>query len=152
MKRNTLSFLALMVVIVMMGACGNNAWDELPSPIVAFVSEYFPFGEVESYKVDDNGVATVQIKKGATLKFDKNYEWIDINGNGSTLPQQFLFDKLPPLLYDYIEARESLLDVYSVSRTTNIITIEFLDSRIEYDESTGTITSPQKTSTIEMLF
>ena len=80
MKRNTLNFFALMAIIIMMAACNNDAWDELPRPIASFISEYFPFGEVESYRTGDNG-SVVQIKNGATLMFDTSYEWTDINGN-----------------------------------------------------------------------
>ena len=85
MKRNTLSSVALALVILLMGACNSDAWDELPSAISSFVSEYFPFGELQSYS-ENGGVEVVQIKKGATLTFDKNYEWTDVNGNGVVLP------------------------------------------------------------------
>lgn len=141
MKRNTITSFALFVVILMMGACGNNAWDELPRSISSFVSEYFPFGEVQSYTEVKNG-SIVKIKNGATLTFDQNYEWTDVNGNGTVLPQNFLFDKLPDTLYDYIESMESVNDVYRVSRSANIITVEFPDSTITYDSDTGTITYP----------
>ena len=141
MKRNTLTSLALFVVMIMMGACGNNAWDELPRSISSFVSEYFPYGEVQSYTEINNG-SVVKIKNGATLTFDRNYEWIDVNGNGTVLPQNFLFDKLPSTLYDYIESMESVNGVFRVSRSANIINVEFLNSAITYDDDTGTITYP----------
>ena len=141
MKRNTFSLIALFVIILMMGACSSNAWDELPSPIVSFVDEYFPFGEVESYTSTKDG-SVVQIKKGATLTFNNDYDWVDINGNGQTLPQNFLYNKLPPVLYDYIESIEHVGDVYRVSRSGKMISVEFHDSNIEYDETTQTITYP----------
>ena len=106
MKRNTLNFVALLITILMMGACGNNAWDDLPSPIVKLVSEYFPFGEVSSYVENDNG-SVVKIRNGAELTFDKEYMWI-----------------------------------YCVSRTGDVIKVELLDSNVEYDGATGTITYP----------
>lgn len=145
MKRNGLTFLALMVIVLLMGACNNNVWDELPSPIVKFVSEYFPFGEVSSYKVTESG-SEVNIKNGATLKFNKDYEWVDVNGNGQELPQQFIYDKLPPVLFNYIQEMEADHSVYRVVRLANIIKVYLLDSDIEYDESTQTITYPSITS------
>lgn len=141
MKRNALVSIALVIVIMMMGACGNNAWDELPSTITKFVSEYFPFGEVKSYSVDDSG-STVQIKNGATLKFDNDYQWTDVNGNGWLLPVQFLYDQLPQTLYEYLESIEQQGVVYRVRRTPTQITVELHDSEIQYDRTTETITYP----------
>lgn len=141
MKRNTLNFVALLITILMMGACGNNAWDDLPSPIVKLVSEYFPFGEVSSYVENDNG-SVVKIRNGAELTFDKEYMWIKVDGRGSTLPSQFIYDQLPKELYDYLEAIENVDSIYCVSRTGDEIKVELLDSNVEYDGATGTITYP----------
>lgn len=141
MRRNTITFLVLLVTIVMMGACGNNAWDELPSPIVKFVSEYFPYGEVASYVETDKG-STVKIRNGAELTFDNDYNWTKVNGRGSTLPQQFVYDQLPRELYDYLEAIETDEGIYCVTRTGQIIIVELLDSKVEYDGTTGTISYP----------
>lgn len=140
MKRNTLSSLALAVIIVMMGACNNDLWDELPESIANFISEYFPYGELESYTDNDDGTAVVTIKHGATLTFDRGYEWIDVNGNGVVLPQQFLYDRLPEALYRYIESAEAQNSVYRVVRTRALIVVTLLDASIDYDRSTGQIT------------
>ena len=144
MKRNTLSSVALALVILLMGACNSDAWDELPSAISSFVSEHFPFGELQSYS-ENGGVEVVQIKKGATLTFDKNYEWTDVNGNGVVLPQQFLYDKLPGKLYEYIESLEAQNSVYRVVRTSTLITVTLLDSQLTYNQDTGDITYPSVT-------
>ena len=144
MKRNTLSSVALALVILLMGACNSDAWDELPSAISSFVSEYFPFGELQSYS-ENGGVEVVQIKKGATLTFDKNYEWTDVNGNGVVLPQQLLYDKLPGKLYEYIESLEAQNSVYRVVRTSTLITVTLLDSQLTYNQDTGDITYPSVT-------
>ncbi|MDE6384401.1 MAG: PepSY-like domain-containing protein [Paramuribaculum sp.] len=141
MRRNTISFIVLMITIVMMGACGNNAWDELPSPIAKFVSEYFPYGEVASYVVTDKG-STVKIRNGAELTFDTDYNWTKVNGRGATLPQQFIYDQLPSELYDYLEAIETDEGIYCVTRDGQIIVVELLDSKVEYDGTTGTISYP----------
>lgn len=151
MKRNTLTSIALIVIILMMGGCGNNVWDELPQKIVFFISEYFPEGEIESYKTSDDG-SVVKIKNGATLSFNSDYQWVDVNGNGATLPQQFLFDKLPTNLYDYLESIEAVGGVYRVRHYANIYKVNLLDSELEYDELTATISYPSHTSTSELLF
>lgn len=151
MKRNIFSTIALALVIVMMGGCGNNVWDELPSGITAFVTKFFPFGEVESFQTGNNG-STVKIKNGATLKFDPDQQWTEVNGNGSTLPGDFLFDQLPPVLYRYIEEMERVDGVYCVVRTPSNIMVKFLDSEIDYDRATETITYPAATSNIASMF
>ncbi len=143
MKRNTLPSIALTVVIILMGACNSDTWDELPTPIANFISEYFPFGELESY-TESNGVEVVKIKKGATLTFDSNYDWTDVNGNGSLLPQQFLYDDLPDVLYRYLEGLMLQNSVYQVTRTADYITVELLDSQILYNQHTGSITYPEE--------
>lgn len=141
MKRNTITFFVLMMIVTLMGACGNNAWDELPEPIVKFVSEYFPFGEVSSYKETTNSYV-VKIRNGATLTFDKQYDWTDVNGNGTTLPSQFLYDKLPSVLYEYIQSMEETDDVYRATRSGDQIVLKLLDGEIDYDGATETISEP----------
>ncbi|MCM1292662.1 MAG: hypothetical protein NC111_05650 [Bacteroides sp.] len=142
MKHNTITGFLLMLVIVMMGACGEgSAYDELPSPIAKFVSEYFPFGEVTGYNTSRNGSSVVTIRHGATLTFDSVYEWIDVNGNGATLPPQFLYDQLPPTLYDYILSLEDVNDVYRCQRDSTKITVELLENTLYYDLATQTITT-----------
>ena len=88
MKRNTLTSLALLVIVALMGACGNNAWDELPSDVANFVNMYFN-GEVQSYTETDTG-SVVKLRNSATLTFDSNGQWTGVDGNGVPLPQQFL--------------------------------------------------------------
>lgn len=142
MKRNSAMSLALGFVILLMGACNSDTWDELPSAIAKFVSEYFPFGELESYTESD-GAEVVRIKKGATLTFDRNYEWTDINGNGSVLPQQFLYDQLPDSLYAFLEERQEQNSVYRVTRTPEYIKVDLLDTVVTYNQNSGEISYPE---------
>lgn len=79
------------------------------------------------------------------MTFDKNYEWTDVNGNGVVLPQQFLYDKLPGKLYEYIESLEAQNSVYRVVRTSTLITVTLLDSQLTYNQDTGDITYPSVT-------
>lgn len=144
MKRNTLSSIALAVIIILMGACNSDTWDELPSAISRFVSEYFPFGELESYTDNGKGVEVVKIKKGATLTFNSDYDWTDVNGNGVVLPVQFLYDQLPSTLYTYLEAREMQNSVYRVTRTPDYITVDLLDTMVTYNQNSGEITYPEE--------
>ena len=137
MKRNTLTSLALLVIVALMGACGNNGWDELPSDVANFVNMYFN-GEVQSYTETDTG-SVVKLRNSATLTFDSNGQWTGVDGNGVPLPQQFLFDRLPAPLYRYIESVEQTLDVMKVQRTPEGYRVWFADSAINYDNVTETI-------------
>lgn len=130
-----------------MGACNSDVWDELPTSIASFVSQYFPFGELQSYSESD-GVEVVRIKNGATLVFDNNYEWTEVNGNGVVLPQQFLYDKLPDKLYVYLESIEAQNSVYKVVRTASAITVTLLDSELMYNQENGAITYPMAGASI----
>ncbi len=138
MKRNTLTSLALLVIVFLMGACGSTAWDELPGDVANFVTQYFD-GEVQSYTETDKG-SVVKLKNSATIAFDTNNQWVDVNGNGVPLPKQFLFDRLPSSLYDYIESVEQTGDVMQVRRTTEGYEVWFSNSAISYDDMTETIT------------
>lgn len=141
MNRNTFSLLALAVIIAIMGACSSTPFDDLPRPVARFVTEYFPFGAIDSYHVDEaTGASTVEIAHGATLTFDADCMWTDINGRGHTLPRQLLYDQLPTTLYDYIESAEMLDGVYRLQRSPADITVDFSDTRLIYDQVTQTIT------------
>lgn len=143
MKRSSFTGILLLAVIIFMGACGEgSAYDELPKPIADFVSQYFPFGEVDEYTVDNAGNSVVKIRNGATLSFDADCDWTDINGNGSVLPANFLYNQLPPVLYDYIESLEFTNNVYRTIRTLTGVRVEFRDTYVEYDDATQAITYP----------
>lgn len=141
MRRNTILTSAIGLIILLAGACNSDTWDEMPQSIANFVSQYFPFGELESY-TESNGVEVVKIKKGATLTFDSNYQWIDINGNGSVLPSQFLYDQLPDALWRYIEEGENQNNVYRAQRSGGFITLLLHSTEIKFNQDTGEITYP----------
>lgn len=137
--RHILYSLALVTGMTLLSGCGNSPWGEIPDTIADFVSEYFDGGSVESYVEGANGY-TVRIKGGATLTFGTDQQWTDINGNGGTLPQMFLYDCLPSALYGYLDSHEEVNDVYRVHRSFRDIQINLSDGRIDYNPQTGQIT------------
>lgn len=142
MKRNGLNSILLSVIVIMMGACGSTVWDDVPGSITTFVLEYFPNMDISSYVEAKDGSSTVVMKDGPTLKFNSGYEWTSVNGNGNVLPQNFLFDRLPARLYDYIEELEQQNDVYAVSRGEKDYRVEFHDTYVVYDAVTETVSYP----------
>lgn len=142
---NKFTALALFAVIILMGACNDNAWDDVASPMQQFISKYFPFGEVKSCVEQPNGNQVVTIDNGATIVFDSEYVWISVDGNGVVLPSMFIYDEFPSALYQYLKETEQTEQVYSVSRTTSVYTVKLLNSTINYDVTTEEVTYPSAT-------
>ena len=111
----------------------------MPSEISKFVSKYFPEIDIAEYNVV-NGGYSVEMRNSATIKFNDSYSWISVNGNGATLPQMLLFDELPGVLYEHLEAIEELGNVYLISRDSKIYRVQLLDSVLTYEIATGKIT------------
>lgn len=142
MKQNRLAIVGIFVAILSVGACSDSVWNELPRPIAQFVAKYFPFGDVVTYSTSKDGNTTVEIKNGATVVFNKEYVWVDVNGNGSVLPQMFLFDQLPEPLYNYLQEMESVADVYRVTKNDDMEKVLLTDTYVEYNIKSGRITYP----------
>ena len=142
MKRLRISWSIFISLLVFIGiySCSDSDLDRLPTSIQTFVSQYFPGIVVSSYDQNtQNGSITVKLRNDATLTFDGANRWTDINGNGSPLPPALIYDQLPPQLYNYLESIESTEGVYRLTRDATHITVQLLDNRIEYDQTTKTI-------------
>ena len=142
MNRNTICSLLLLSIVVMMGACHDDAWESVPTPIMDFLTKYFPLNEVQSYTDDNKGTLTVQIKNGAKIVFDDNYGWMHIESNGIPLPSQVLYDELPAPLYNYIQEMEQTQSVFGLKREASTITVYFHDTAVNYNIATERITYP----------
>ena len=99
---------------------------------------YYPGVSIQNFTLKE-GEYTVNIEHSATIIFNNEYVWTSLDGNGITLPQEFLFDHFPKALYDYIVDTENLNEVYSVTRTPNIYTVTLHNYVVEYNISTGTV-------------
>lgn len=143
MKRNSILGIITLGLIILMGACNDNAWDELPKPMMEFITKYFPQGEVATYVTDAAGNHIATIRNGSTITFNDDYVWVDVNGNGSVLPEMFIYDELPTPLYRYLQEMEQTDAVYRVQRTADTIRVELLNTYITYDETNGSISYPQ---------
>lgn len=142
MNSNKYKGLFLLAIVILMGACNDNAWDDVAGPMQEFITKYFPFGEVKSCVESPDGNQTVNINNGATIVFDSDYVWVSVNGNGVVLPEMFIYDQFPSTLYNYLKENDWLGSVYSVTRTTSKYVVYLLNTTIEYDVVTGEITFP----------
>lgn len=132
---------ALLTILLGVGACSSEAWEELPSAIAAFITQYFPGSGVDSYHETDSG-CTVKVNNGATLQFDSDNQWTEINGNGVPLPAVMMYDQLPEKLYSFLEATARQDGVYSMNRDRKTYVLHMLDTTITYNIQTGDITFP----------
>lgn len=146
MKRHfNLILLAILTGLLALGACSNDAWDELPSPITNFISHYFPGSGVKSYSEHD-GVYNVQVNNGASMTFDSEYQWTEIDGNGSKLPEVMMYDQLPPALFSYLQGTEQQDGVYGMKRDKKVYKLTMLDTVLTYNIQTGAVTYPGQSS------
>lgn len=141
MKSNIYTLIIFFATVFAVASCENDVWDDLPSPIANFFTTYFPGQEVSSYSTTDNG-SVASVSGGVTVTFNKENSWTDVNGNGSTLPSIFLYDQLPPKLYNYLEETEATSGVYKVTRNSEKYHIELKDTYIDYTISSGDIYYP----------
>lgn len=121
-----------------LSSCSDNDINDLPREIQQFINQYYPGQGVADFH-QSAGSYTVNLDNSATLVFTPSLIWQTIDGNGGTVPQQFLFDQFPQKLYEYVETTENLANVYAVSRNAGIYTVTFHDYIISYDTVTGEI-------------
>lgn len=133
--------LTLLLPALWLTSCHDDTvYDSLPRPISEFVSEYYPGSDVSSYTTDKAGISTVKVTDGPTITFSKDYTWISLDANGNTVPDMFLFDQLPPALYEYLQSTQATHSVYSVTRDAHKYRLRLFDSNLTYDIATSQIT------------
>ena len=124
-----------------MPSCHDNDVDnEIPEPVSAFITRYFPFSEMDTY-TQSGSTGFVKIKDGPGITFGgkPDYSWIEINGYGVPLPQILIYDQVPAQLYQYLEEMESTEAVYIMHRDRKAYTLTLFDSTITYDIATGKV-------------
>lgn len=131
----------LSVLALALSACTNNEemYSNMPSEITKFVAQYYPNTQVETFTDTDTSYRVV-LKDGPTILFDKTCLWEMLDGNGSVIVQNFLFNELPPELYEYLQSTDALNQVFTVSRDSKTYTVGLLDQILNYDIASGKIT------------
>ncbi len=128
---------AVALVVIMLMACGDSLWDDLPSPISQFVTKYYPNTSIASYS-DANGVYKVTIKSGPTMTFDSDYNWTMVDGNGVALPAIFVLNEMPDI-YNFLLARDEVNTVMKADNQPRAIYVTLPDRCLEYIKETGEI-------------
>ncbi len=148
MKIKILSHLSALAMILSTGACttsatGEDSWGDeaYEANISSFMAEYFPNRSYTTTGQNDDS-SIIRVKNGPSITFDPTGHWISVVGYGETLPPVFLFDQLPPDLYEYVQGLEAINEVYSVIADHGLYSVDMLDSSVTYNSSTGTITQP----------
>lgn len=132
------SLTAVFLVFAATSSCSDNDFNDLPREIQQFISQYFPGQGVSGFS-ESAGTYTVNLDNSASLVFNPSLVWTTVEGNGSPIPQQFLFDQFPSALYDYIVTTDNLGEVYAVTRNAGVYTVTFHDYIISYNTTTGDI-------------
>ena len=139
--RGILSLFSLMVLALSVSSCDADDMGDTPEGrIQSFVNQYFPGIAVSSQNTLADGDIQVTLKGSATILFDSEGTWTNINGNGVTLPAVLLYDQLPSPLYKYIEEMEDTEGVFRIIRDSSSYQVYFLDSAITYGIATSKIT------------
>lgn len=137
---NLILYLIAVIVASLLSACSeDNVYNSLPEPISKFVAQYYPGTDVSSF-TNNNGVYTVKVSNGPTITFNKDYSWTSLDTNGNTISDVFLYDQLPPALYEYLQSTQATHSVYSVSRDSRQYELKLFDYSLTYDISTAQIT------------
>ena len=119
-------------------SCSDSEhFDELPGAIQKFVALYYPEIAVSSYSFN-NGIYSIVLRNSATMTFNSSYQWITVNGRGSTLPEIFIYDRLPETLYEYLQTTSNINEVYSATHNSATYTLDLLDYTVVYDIKTAT--------------
>lgn len=131
-------FVLTAITIGLSGCQSSSDWDDAPTAITEFVSRYFPEQTISSYGETGSGYH-VKLNGGTAVSFNEAYNWQTVNGYGSQLPEMFLFDQLPPALYEYIQQLGETGGVYAVHRDVSTYSVSQLDMTVIYDIRNGTI-------------
>lgn len=144
MTRTLRSIAVALMALTALASCHETEGDaDLPKEATDFISKYFPLSYVSSKEELPSGSFEVKMTRGATLIFDSEGSWTDLQGNGDVLPPMIAFDYFPSPLYDYIESKEQVDAIYSVSRTELIYDVLLFDTRLTYDIQTAKVTEVQ---------
>lgn len=139
----------LLIAGMLFSGCGNDDYKHLPREIQTFLNTYYPGQGVSNFQ-ESAGMITVNLDNSASLVFNPAMVWVSVDGNGNTLPGQFLYDQFPHTLYNYIETTDNLQEIFSVIRDSGIYTVTFHNYVIAYNSVTEEITpvtdreSPQR--------
>lgn len=123
-----------------LSACGEDVWDQLPAGVSQFLAQYFPGVGISSYS-SSSAAYSVELRNDASLRFGSDLKWTEIDGNGSPLPQDLIYDQMPEAVYTYLEQGELTSGVFAVRRDAECYLITLHDSLIRYDIATRKITS-----------
>ena len=147
MRLRIFHWLASIALIFSVGSCATSSSEEswgdakTGAYISKFMSDYFPARAYTTAELSPES-CIIRVKNGPSVTFNPAGKWTSVVGYGATLPQIFLFDQLPPDLYEYIQGLDAVDKVYSVVVDSGQYSVIMLDTSVVYDGATGAITQP----------
>lgn len=148
---NLMTLFLLFSFPLLQGCSDDTELDRQPSAVQNLIEQYYPGVGVSSASWQGQ-VYNVKLRSGVIIGFDTSYDWVSVNGYGSYVPSVFLFDKLPPAFYEYLQGIEAVNKVYAVSRDKEEYTVELQDNSVIYNIETGRITFPIMIETVQLTF
>lgn len=138
------SIFILSIIALGFASCSEpDAWSKVPDNVSNFLQQYWPGSELTLVSTSKDGECNVTIKNGPSLKFNASGSWTEINGNGSTLPSELLYDQLPDRFYKYIQEMEATNGVYSLKRNSDTYEAGLQNTTLTYNIATGETTFPR---------
>lgn len=143
MLKSPLYRMLTALLLIAAAACqSSEAWDSLPSAISDFITQYYPGSNVSDFDTYSDDTYYVKITNGATLRFNSQLQWTEIDGNGVTLPEVLVYDQLPPELFAFLQSTSQQRDVYAVKRDYKYYKLTMHDTVLTYEINSGRITYP----------
>lgn len=140
MKQVITNAVVMMLVVFTMSSCDKEEAiqvGDLPSTASTFLSTYFPELSISHAKKEKDGIFgreyTVYLEDGTEVDFDKDGNWIDVDGAGnSPIPTGFI---LEPIV-TYVAEKYSNATITGIEKNRNGFEVELTnDLDLEFDSN-----------------
>lgn len=138
MKKVILNTIVMITMLFTMAACDKEKTiqpNDLPTTATTFLSTYFPTLDIAHAKKEKEGLFgreyTVYLNEGTEISFDKNGNWIEVDGAGnSPIPTGFI---LEPIV-TYVTEKYPNAAISSIEKNRNGFEVELTNEiDLEFD-------------------
>ncbi|MDE7426468.1 MAG: PepSY-like domain-containing protein [Muribaculaceae bacterium] len=140
-----LTILTVLPLACLLNSCTDDddrvPVSSLPDKTETFIARYYPNTAVQSVDKLPDGAYSVNLYNSASITFDSNDVWTEVDGNGSVLGTMLLYDQLPAKLYSYLESGGYTQNVFAISRNSKQYSVTLLSTMLYYDRESGEISS-----------
>lgn len=140
MKKVILNAVVVMLAVFTMTSCDkeqNIQPGDLPSAASTFLSTYFSDLSISHAKKEKDGLFgreyTVYLEDGTEIDFDKNGNWIDVDGAGNNpIPTGFILESIVA----YVAEKYPSADITAIERNRTGFEVELTNGMdLEFDKN-----------------